>query len=195
MRMRVAGLAVGLAVMLAGRTWALFASGQLLTNFASATYSLPSGAAGQDSDPGVNGLNVGNSASAWVVATDAPQLCLALFKYPSDVYGAPQVAGNYPGDFVCFTIGFSNCGGYTISNVTVTDQMPGNTMRAGTYPFSTYVTGGSGGAPTPSWATDLTGPWTGAPVAGQIGPIYLRWTIKYVGYHKTGYLRYCVTIQ
>lgn len=187
-------LAVGLAVV-AGRAGALLTSGQLMTNFASATYSLPSGAAGQDSDPGVNGLNVGNSASAWVIATDAPQLCLALFKYPSDPSGVPQVAGNYPGDYVCFTIGFSNCGAYTASAVTVTDLMPGNTIKGPTPPASFWFAGGSGGAPTPSWATDMTGPWLSTTPNSQVGPIYLRWIVPRIGYHKTGYIRYCVTIQ
>lgn len=188
------GLAVALVVAFAGNGRAVLTSGQLMTNFASATYSLPSGAAGQDSDPGVNGLNVGNSASAWVIATDSPQLCMSIFKYPSDNFGAPQVAGNYPGDFVCFTIGFSNCGGYTASNVTIVDVVPGNTVKAPAFPFASYVVGGSITLSS-WWATDSAGPWQGTTPAGQIGPLYLRWIIGRIGYHKSGYLRYCVTIQ
>jgi hypothetical protein len=177
---------------------AALTSGMLLTNFASATFSLPSGSAGTEVSGGKNPMNIPNSQTAWVLVTDLPQLCMKLWKQATNIQGAPLVPAEAYGqtDLVCFTISFTNCTGLSAWTITVTDIMPGNTVKSGVFINAPVWTRGTGNTITPQWATDLTGPWYGpsVPNAGQLGPLYLRWLLQYVGMYKSGYIRYCLTI-
>lgn len=187
------GMLVALALA-AGEAVATVTSGQLLTNFTSATYALPSGSGVDATSPGVSIINIPNGASCWVLVTDAPQLCMKLWKTAiADPYGAPVGTGVYPGDMLCFQIGFSNCGGYTGWSVHVTDVLPANTVKSPSMPFSLWVAGGYQSISTP-WAKDLGGPWYLTSNAGQTAPLYMRWLLGKVGMGKTGYIRYCVSV-
>lgn len=190
---RVMLLAAGLT-MATQPVFAALASGMLLTNFASATYALPSGAGVGDTDPGTNSINVPNSATAWVIVTDQPQLCLKFWKVPVAYGSFAPTTGQYPGNIICFTIGFSNCGNFSGMSVHITDMMPSNVVRSALPPGAAWTTG----VPSPvcytGWATALSGPWYSVAAAGQLNPHYLRWILCMVGMHKTGYIRYCVTI-
>ena len=185
--------AVGL--LCAGSARAAVSSGLLLTNFTSATYALPSGSGVFETDPGVNLINIANSASCWTLVTDAPQLCMKLWKTAlSDPNGTPLgAAGRYPGDLLCFQIGFSNCGGFTGWNVHITDVLPANVVKTTSYPGNLWVSGGWGGQGI-SWASSLNGPWQATSNMGQVAPMYMRWILTKVGMNKTGYIRYCVTV-
>ena len=191
---RMGVLAVGLLAGMRGH--ALLTSGQLLTNFASATYSLSGldGGTGEGGpvEGGINAINVPNSQTAWVLVTETPQLCLQLWKQATDIQGAP-LASATPGSLVCFTISFSNCGAYTGWSVTITDVLPQNTQKCLCFvPSAVWVSGGT--TPSYRWATSLSGPWSVFGDAGRKSPLYMRWLLSKVGLHKTGYIRYCVTI-
>jgi hypothetical protein len=174
--------------------------GTLLTNFVSASFQLPSGSPGLDVEAGKNNLNLANSQTAWVLITDSPQLCLKLWKQATTSVGLPLTAVGVPPlpevfpqtDFVCFTISFSNCGGYSGFSVMITDVMPANTVRGAAIGGSGYIQGA--GTITPTWASTLAGPWLGTPPMGQVGPLYLRWLLSRVGMNKTGFVRYCLTV-
>jgi hypothetical protein len=203
--MKRGGKAMGMvllaAVLAGGRVLAAVSSGLLLTNFTSATYSLPSGSGVDGTDTGVSCINIPNGASAWVLVTDSPQLCLRLWKTAiQDGNGTPfagpypvVIGGKMPGEMICFQIGFSNCGGFTGFSVTITDLLPTNVVKAQSLPGSFWVSGGYGSILTP-WASSLAGPWAGGTNAGQMAPLYMRWLIGRVGMGKSGYVRYCVTI-
>ena len=187
---------VVLAVVLAGRGNAAVTSGMLLTNFTSATYALPSGSGVNDTGPGVSIINIPNSASCWTLVTDAPQLCMKLWKTAiADGNGTPlrPPPSRYPGDLLCFQIGFSNCGGFTGWSVLVTDVLPANVVKAQSLPGSLWVAGGYQSILTP-WATSLAGPWYTYSNTGLVAPLYMRWLLGRVGMNKTGYVRYCVTV-
>jgi uncharacterized repeat protein (TIGR01451 family) len=167
-----------------------------ITNIATATFSLPSGAAGTGGiKAGVDQFNVPNRFTFTICASDQPTLCMSAWKTTEP----PTATIAESGSLVCFTISFSNCGNYSGFGVVITDVMPGNTVKAddGAGPGSKMWAAGGllplGGLP---WATDLNGPWyvSGEPSAGQNGPLYLRWLFGKVGMHKSGYVRYCVTI-
>jgi len=189
-----------LAGMLAPSCARALAGGTLLTNFATASFQLPSGSPGTSVDPGKNNLNQANSQTAWVLVTDSPQLCLKLWKQATNSIGTPLTPVGIPPlpevfpqtDFVCFTISFSNCGGYSGFAVMITDVMPPGTVRGAAIGGSGYVQGG--GSITPTWANAMAGPWYGLPPMGQIGPLYLRWILQKVGMNKTGFVRYCLTV-
>ena len=182
----VAGLLVG------DRAHGLVTSGMLLTNFAPATFALPSGGAGGAVPGGINAINVPNSQTAWVLVTDTPQLCMVLWKSGTTIDGT-TLTGSQSGTLVCFTISFSNCGNYTGFNVNVTDTVPCNTVKSGVFiPGAVWVSGGT--SVDAYWATSLSGPWNTTTSAGQTCPLYLRWVLSKVGLHQTGYIRYCVTI-
>ncbi len=190
------------AMLLAGgRAWGIISSGLLLTNFTTATYALPSGSGVDTTDTGVSCINIANSASAWVLVTDAPQLCMKLWKTAikdanGTAYTGPYPAtlgGVYPQTMVCFQIGFSNCGGFTGFSVTVTDMLPTNVVKGQSLPGSVWVMGGYGSIATP-WASTLAGPWYTGSNMGQVAPMYMRWLLGRVGMGKTGYIRYCVTV-
>lgn len=188
---RMAVLAVGL---LAGmRAYAPLSSGQLLTNFASATYSLSSGGAGGPVEGGINAIGLDNSQTAWVIVTDTPQLCLQLWKQATDMQGVPITTPQPAGTRVCFTISFSNCGAFTGWSVMITDVLPENTQKCCPFiPSGLWVSGGT--TPSYRWADSLSGPWAGFGDNGRTSPLYMRWVLSMVGLHKTGYIRYCVTI-
>jgi len=195
------GMVLLAAVLAGGRALGAVSSGLLLTNFTSATYALPSGSGVETTDTGISCLNIANGASAWVLVTDAPQLCMKLWKTAiSDASGTPNptpypatLMGKYPGDMVCFQIGFSNCGGFTGFSVTITDLLPYWVVKGQSLPGSVWVNGGYGSIGTP-WASSLSGPWYLGTNMGQVAPLYMRWLLGKVGYGKTGYIRYCVTI-
>ena len=178
------------AVLLAGSAGAMWQSGALLTNFVSATFSLPSGSAGGGVKAGVDPMNVPNLFTRWICVTDQPQLCMSAGK---NVEPPTQTAAEV-GNMVCFTVSFSNCGNYSAFGVTITDVMPVNTMHTGV--SALWVAGHYQSFGCIGWATSMAGPWycAGEPVAGQVGPLYLRWVLARVGMHKSGYVRYCVTI-
>lgn len=188
------GLAAAVVLAGAAAHAAPIFSGQLLTNFASATFSLPSGAEGGAVGAGIDAINVPQSQTRWVLVTDSPQLCLQLWKQATDIQGAPLVADPIPGtELVCFTLSFSNCGAYTGYSVLLTDVMPPNVVKSGVFILGgSWVSGGA--AITPRWATAMSGPWYGTSNAGQVGPRYLRWLLSQIGMGRSGYIRYCVTI-
>mgnify|MGYP001580060660 FL=1 len=171
-------------------------SGMLLTNFVSATFSLPGGSGVSSSGPGVSMINIPNSASTWVLVTDSPQLCMKGWKVAlGDPNGTrlsdpPSV---YPGDLLCFEIGFSNCGGLTMWSVTLNDALPANVVKAPAMPGNVWVQGGYSSISV-SWATSLGGPWYSSSDAGQAAPMHIRWILGKVGMNQTGYVRYCVTV-
>lgn len=192
---RIARLAVLAAGLVAAAQPALagVTSGMLLTNCATATYALPSGAGVAETDPGVNTINIPNSCTAWVLVTDQPQLCMRLWKIGVQFGSWAPTTGQYPGSIVCFQIGFSNCGNFSGMSVHITDMMPSNVVRSALPPGAVWRAGSSAGV-VPTWATSLGGPWLSVAPTGQVAPHYMRWILDPVGMHKTGYIRYCVTI-
>jgi hypothetical protein len=94
---------------------------------------------------------------------------------------------------LCFEIGFSNCGSVTGFSVYITDVLPANVVKAGSLPGSLWVNGGYNSIVTP-WATSLGGTWYTFSNTGLEAPLYMRWILGKVGLHKTGYVRYCVTV-
>lgn len=171
---------------------ALLTSGQLLTNFASATFNLPSGGAALDTDGGTSNFNLPNSQTAWVLITDSPQLCMKLWKQPTDTNWNP-ITSQFPGGKVCFQISFSNCGGYTGFSVMLTDVLPANvTMSTG----GTFWISGGYQSITTCWATSLGGPWfcNSLTNTGLTAPLYMRWILGHVGMGKSGFIRYCATV-
>ena len=190
----IASLAVLLAV--ARPTAASLSSGLLLTNFVSATFALIEGDGVDMSGPGVNVFIIPNSATAWVIIVDTPQLCMEGWKRAiADGSGTPlpPPGTRAPGDLLCFEIGFSNCGEFTGFSVTITDVLPANVVKAATMPGGLWVNGGYQSILTP-WATALGGPWYTFSNTGLVQPLYMRWLLGKVGLHKTGYVRYCVTV-
>jgi len=169
------------------------ASGTLLTNFVSASFQLPSGY------PGTNYKGI--SQTSWILITDNPSLCMQSWKQATNIVGTPMALTGTPPmpeafaqtDFVCFTVSFSNCGGYSGFSVAITDVMPENTVRGAAMPGSVFARGGYGSA-SALWALSLAGPWLSTDPVGQVGPLYLRWVLDHVGMHKTGYVRYCLTV-
>jgi len=195
----IRGILTGLwlvAILVAPRgAPATLSSGMLITNFVSATFASPSGEE-SSSISGIASDTCGpHVATTWVLVTDTPHLCMTGWKRPlSDGIGTPLVpAVRAPGDFLCYEIGFSNCGGFTGFSVTITDALPANVVKAQSLPGSFWVGGGYGSILTP-WASSLGGPWVGGTNAGQQAPMYMRWIIGRVGMGKTGYVRYCVTV-
>ena len=193
MRTRRGAVMAAAAILVGSRGLASVSSGQLLTNFASATFNLPSGGAAGDVDTGTNNFGVQNSSTGWVLVTDSPQLCMVLWKKGTDTTWNP-ITGQYPGTAVCFQIGFSNCGGQSGWAVTVTDVLPANVVKGNAPPGQFWVSGGFGGTFSPSSATSLAGPWFTGTNTGLTAPLYMRWVIGMVGMHKSGYIRYCATI-
>ncbi len=192
--------ALVMLALAAGRAGAALTSGQLLTNFASATYNLPGGANVKgEEQPGINGANVPNSATAWVLITDSPQLCLAMRKDALDPTTGAVITSQYAGSQVVFQISFSNCGGFSGFSVLVTDVLPTNVTKMGAMSLiAIWWAGGSGtvpNIPTPTWASTLLGPWYNVSNAGQVSPMYMRWLLNRVGMHKSGFVRYQVSIN
>jgi len=184
------------ATLAPGAASAVVSSGLLITSFISATYSFSSGALADTSDTGVSCINIPNSASSWVLVTDQPVLCMQGWKRAiGDGYGAPlpPPGTRAPGDLLCFEIGFSNCGEFTGWAVLITDVLPANVVKAQSFPASLWVNGGYGSILTP-WSTTLAGPWYTYSNTGLAAPLYMRWLLGRVGLHKTGYVRYCVTV-
>ncbi len=192
----VRGSMLGIAVMMSAQpVFAGVTSGMLLTNCATATYALPSGAGVNETDPGWNGFAVPNSCTAWVLVTDQPQLCLRLWKVGVEFGTWAPTTSQYPGNQVCFQIGFSNCGNFSAVSVHINDMMPSNVVRSPPPIGQVWVT--QNATPisgSPLWATSLAGPWNATSPVGQLNPHYMRWILNRVGMHKTGYIRYCVTI-
>jgi hypothetical protein len=180
----------GAAALVSARAGAALSSGALITNFASATFSLPSGSAGDTIPTMSPGFR---SQTAAVLVTDLPQLCMGVWKRAIQFGTWAPITGAYPGNIVCFEIGFSNCGVNSGFSVVFYDSMPGNVVRAPSFPGSSWVSGG-GGFITASWATSMAGPWNTLSGAGQTAPHYLRWVMSQLGMGKSGFLRYCVTI-
>ncbi len=203
--------AIAVAVVLvvlasAGKTSLL--GNALLTNFASATFSVTNSNSSTSTTwtyPGIDNLNVANTFSRWVCITDTPQMCMMAWKRTVSVTGVEPIPGGYApsGDLLCFTISFSNCGNYSGFNVIITDIVPANTIVAPSSagPPKIWVRGNYGmPGCLRGWSNDYWGPYdcssTGAGSAeGKVGPIYLRWQLAYVGMHKSGFIRYCVTVQ
>ena len=187
---------VVLGLLLAGTAGASVTSGMLLTNFTSATYALPSGSGVSDTGPGVSIINIPNSASCWTLVTDSPQMCMKLWKIAiGDGNGTVLTppASRYPGDLLCFQIGFSNCGGFSGWSVHITDVLPANVVKTPSLAGSLWVAGGYQSILSP-WATSLAGPWYTYSNTGLVAPLYMRWLLGKVGMNKTGYVRYCVTV-
>ncbi|MEK7767999.1 MAG: hypothetical protein AAB368_17340 [bacterium] len=184
------GLALAGALAWSGAAGAALVGYTLFTNYVSATYSLPSGVPGGGTQPGFNPINVPNGQTAWVYVTDQPQLCFMIMK-------TADVANAASGDKVCYTISYSNCGNYTVQSVTLTDVVPCNTIKS-TLPALYW---GQNSVPSATWATSLAGPWNTSspnglsPCAPPTPALYLRWIFSGVTMHKTGYIKYCVTVQ
>lgn len=181
-RAGVLGLVLGLAAT--RNAVAAMTAGSLFTNFVSATFSLRTGAPGPDTIPGLDPVNIPNGATAWVFTTDNPGLCMQIFK----TAGASTAL---PGDQVWFTVSYSNCGFASAVSVTLTDIFPCRAIKSG-QPTSVW---GQTGVPSQTWATSLGGPWNTTAPAGLTCPLYLRWILPTVSPHKTGYVKYAITIQ
>ncbi len=190
---RLLGVLVG--VGLSHAAWGNLSSGALLTNCASATYMLPGGAqVGQQYViPGVSNINLPQTQCVQVEVTDNPQLCMQLWKTAIDYSGA-LLTGTLPGAGACFQISFSNCGADSAFSVTFTDVLPANVVKAAPQPGSIWVSGGTTYSFV-GWATTLLGPWYTYTNTGKSAPLYMRWILGYVGMHKSGYIKYCVTVQ
>lgn len=194
MRIAVAGAIAGLA--LPQSSPAAITSGLLLTNFASATYSFNSGEGTGDDGPGVS-ISCGcGSSTAYVLVTDSPQLCMQGSKRALATWWGtplPPPGTVAPGDLLCYEIGFSNCGEMTGWSVMITDVLPANVEKAPGFPSSLWVGGGFQSVLV-VWATTLNGPWYSYSNTGMSAPMYMRWLLGKVGMHKSGYIRYCVTV-
>jgi len=167
-----------MALLLAGSANAMTAAcGVVLTNVASATYSI-----NFDRSAGV-GAN--NNGTAMVVVANPVAL---LWKTASTTVQAP-------GGAVQFCISFDNQSDCTSAfNVVITDRVPDN-MR---FMSVDLMNDPWDGQIFNTWSTALTGqPWTaGNPPAGQgpVGSVYLRWSLPMQGMWESGIVCYTVTI-
>ena len=162
--------------------------GQLLENYSAGQFIMGGGATEYIKKAGFDRYGFPNSFTAWVLVTDTPQLCLRVWKTAS--FTTAEV-----GSEVCFTISFSNCGGYSGFNVTLIDYLPENVMFGFPPLDQRWIDGPALG--NIYWSTvSADGPWILATenIYGQIGPIYVKWRFSFLGIEKSGYQRYCVTI-
>lgn len=172
-------------------------SGIYLTNYVKGMFSLASGATIAETIPGRSKINIPNSASAWVLVTDEPQLCFAITKVamnkiPSWVL-MPQAS---PGQRLCFTVSFSNCGTQTVQSLVIRDRTPSNvSMEASWDPKYWYDIPPAEQKPiTINWFM----PGSSVPelgyIGGQVGPIDIEFTFYDVRIGVSGYINYCVTV-
>ena len=148
-------------------------SGQLLTNFASATFSAPSGVGLDAEGPGFYAGNIPRSQTAWVVAGCSPSVCLRSWKQAWPALAAP-------GAVVTFRISVSNCAGYSAFNVTVTDMLPGNTTYAGN---------------VQGWSIGVPGTWSyDEPPVGQGAPFQLQWQLNVLDRDQSACIEYTAEI-
>lgn len=161
-------LAAAMAIPGGAVAGAIF-SGQLLTNFATATLSAPSGVEMRAEGPGFGIGRVPRSQTAWVLVADGPTVCLRSWKQAWPAQAAP-------GDRVTFRISVSSCGGYSAFNVTVTDQLPANTKYAGG--LRGWTSGAAG-----TW-------WHGDPPLGQGAPFKLQWMLDVLGQGQSAHVEF-----
>lgn len=153
--------------------------GTVITNVVSATFSTTF-------VPGLgSGYSVSYAATARVLTQDP---CLIINKFAE-----PEV-GQVSGEVVTFRIWVYNCSNSASAfNINVYDQLPLNT---------TYL-GLSSAEPSPDWATGnsvtgVDGPYTWADMDSPTyatGQEYFRFRLSRLGFNKSAWVAYEVTIQ
>ena len=192
-------LAAGL-MLPEGRAHAL-QQGTKLTNYVKGKFNLASGSLIEETIPGKSPLNIANSASAWVVVTDEPQLCFSLDKVaqkrPPLWTLTPQAS---PGERLCFTVSFSNCGTQTVYTVNIRDRTPANVIMESPW-LPVFWVGQPNATVSIEWYEIGSDVPSNDPIAGQVGPIDLDMTFYItdpfapgITIGVSGYINYCVTV-
>jgi len=177
------GAVVAMVLGMAGGASAMTAAcGVVLTNVASATFSI-----NYDLSSGV-GTNANGTA---MVVIQNPQV---------NFWKTADTTTQAPGGVVTFCVSFWNVSACASAMaLTITDKVPDN-MRFGTAVLANEP---PGGVIYGSWATALAGPWTdfvaGSPPSpptgqGPVGGVYLRWAIPSAGINGSAAVCYSVTI-
>jgi hypothetical protein len=168
--------ALGLLATMGKEASAMTADGTLVTNVACATYMSASGA--------------GFAVSYCVTTTfGITNPCIALQKVASPTAQAS-------GGLVTYTIWVVNCQASCTGsafNINVTDRLPDNVM-AGAPALVTYWNGNSGGNWSVASGSNNTTWASGAPVAGQNVPYYLRFVLDQLGPCKSAYSSFTVSV-
>jgi uncharacterized repeat protein (TIGR01451 family) len=113
--------------------------------------------------------------------------CLALQKVANPTAQAS-------GGTVTYTIWVVNCSCTSSAfNINVTDRLPDNVM-AGAPALVTYWNGNSGGNWSVASGSNNTTWASGAPVAGQNVPYYLRFVLDQLGPCKSAYSSFTVSV-
>jgi uncharacterized repeat protein (TIGR01451 family) len=203
MGLRVSAMALAaVASLMWGRAEAMTACQSLITNVATATMS---------SGPWeFIEYDVSYNATAAVRIKCPASLILSKFAdvvgtvndaAHGDEHGTTVIAST--GSTVKFTICAVNTLAFSVWGITITDKLPDNvafvdmdaTWAAGNY----YQPTVPGPAPTPSIRYSYNNTWpgtAGAPAAGQGGPLYLRWTLPYIGWTGGGGVKSaCLTFR
>jgi len=179
----VRGVLVALAVLASGRAQGATVCGTLITNVVTATLS--------SGFPDYVLYEVSYNATATVRV-----LCPATLRFEKYVDWPEACAGTTVRFYVCVV----NETNDSVWGATVTDRMPGNMSyvdRDGTWndavgDYYIPATPGSPPAYVRAWAGSvIPGMTAGDPPGGQLVPLYLRWTIDYVGPKRSA----CVTYR
>lgn len=176
--MRGLGLVVGL-VLAGSRGQAMTTDGSLLTNLASGTYQITSGAA----------QTISYGASAMVIVM-TPATVIGKVASPT-----LQTSGGT----VTFCINFVNQSGWASAlNIVVTDVVPDN-MKYLNGPWTSWATT-AGANLYMAWATSAApATWNvGEPNTGQtspVGTLFLRWTVDVTGPKQSGQICYKATVN
>ena len=162
------------AVTMPRLSFGMAADGMLITNNVSATYG------------GSGGLSIKYTVSYLATANvliSCPVVSLAKVAMPT-VQSAAGV--------VTFQIWVANTSMQASAfNVVISDKLPDNVTFLG--PVTTWW---NGVAPATSPASSSNGTaWAGsAPLAGQAGTYYLRWTLNQLAPGRSGFIQYTVTV-
>lgn len=185
-------LALVAGFLLPGRAGALLVEGDEYLNFAYGSFHLSSGTEVTETITGLNPYRVTRSATAWVVVSDLPQLCMAVHKVAQDPDTGEIITQAFSGQRVCFTITYSNCGTALPHSYELIDRTPANVVisnEMGFYPMPGNFDWRYPGEPT----------FTDEPLEDVEGPIEMRWSAFYTGTEgftpgRSGYIYYCVTV-
>ena len=153
---------------------AMAADGALITNNVTATYG------------GSGGISIKYTVSYMATANvliSCPVVSLAKVAIPT-VQSAAGV--------VTFQIWVANTSMQASAfNVVISDKLPDNVTFLG--PVTTWWNGTAPATTTSSSSNGTTWP-SSAPLAGQGGPYYLRWTLNQLAPGRSGFFQYTVTV-
>ncbi len=188
LRLVVAGL-----MLFGGRADAATAIGSCLTNVVCATM--------WDGPLGQNPYTVSYCSSAMVCVVPPPRFELLKFvSLDGASLNKNVVAG--AGSTVTFSMCLYNGAAVAVDGITINDRMPPNLAIANPAPVGTWTLGNyhkNVVAPglVLAWNTTgfVPGMPAGSPGVGQVGPVYMRWTISRLEALKSACVVYRAVVQ